>query len=141
MKSDSRDRSQSLLGPPALLPGRDKLDLSLLLLRLAVLTLRSLLVLVLLPVEPHPGLSGFGGLGPDLFSTTAPQVLAGPGELRADLTTVNEPHDTAARGLLLRLGQVDLVRVVGAECRVCGGAEADYVFVGAGALCIGVMMG
>lgn len=125
--------SKSLLGPTALLPRRNKLDLALLLVWLAVTP--DILPLVLLLLKPHPSLGGLGGLGPDLLAAAAAQVLAGPGELGADLATVDEAHDAAAGGVLLRLGQVDLVGVVGAECRVCGGAEADDVLIGAGALC------
>lgn len=124
--------SKSLLGPTALLPRRNKLDPALLLLRLAVTP--GILPLVLLPLKPQPGLGGLGGLGPDLLAAAAAQVLAGPGELGADLAAVDEAHDAAAGGVLLRLGQIDLVGVVGAEGRVCGGAEADDVLVGAGAL-------
>lgn len=124
--------SKSLLGPTTLLPRRNKLDLALLLLRLSVTP--DILLLVLLPLKPQPGLGGLGGLGPDLLAAAAAQVLAGPGELGADLAAVDEAHDAAAGGVLLRLGQVDLVGVVGAKGRVRGGTKADYVLVGAGAL-------
>lgn len=130
---------QGLLGPSALLPRRDQLDLASLVMRNACL-LSLYVSLLLLQSRLSSHFSRFRDLWSHLLSSSLTELIPSPRQFSADLASMHKTHDARSSPFLLSLGKADLIWVVNAEGGVSRFAYAEDIFPGAGALCKALLL-